>query len=47
MSLNWGSSGTGQKPSDPKKPNAEGSSNLDDFSVDNGFEDKYDDDDFL
>jgi len=25
----------------------DGSSNLDDFSMDNGFEDKYDDDDFL
>ena len=30
-----------------QKVNPDGSSNLDDFSVDNGFDDKYDDDDFL
>ena len=39
----WGSNNNKQS-SDPKK---DASSNLDDFSVDNAFEDKYDDDDFL
>jgi len=39
---NWGSN----KPaSENKKP--DGSSNLDDFSAGDAFEDKYDDDDFL
>ena len=40
---NWGSSG--KRTSEQKKP--DGSSNLDDFSAGDAFEDKYDDDDFL
>ena len=35
----------GTKQSDAKKPAPDGSSNMDDFSYDNAFEDKYDDDD--
>lgn len=41
----WGSKQTASDPKRGVKP--DGSSNLDDFSVDNGFEENYPDDDFL